>query len=122
MEHRAELNGLLGWHEAECAVEVMIKKSERLGFPFEKLWIRPDEFSGDELVGFCILLAGGYIRIGYPTGYFWVDRSLVEKMRQRPIWSQIPDPPEFEEMYCEVRHKYADACEKASAPSNANGR
>ena len=113
--HRAELNGLIGWCEAECAVEAMLRKSERLGLPFEKMWVRPDEFSKDELVGFCILLAQGYMRSGYPTGYFWVGKSLVEKMRGIPVFSRMPDPLSFVEMYFKGREEYASAVNKESS-------
>lgn len=116
--HRKELDGLLGNCEMECAVEVMLQKSERLRISFERLWLRPvDFFHADmattsqqsDLTGFCLLLAAGCVRPGYPNGYFWVDKKLAEIMRERPIWSQMPDPPEFEEMYTTVRQEYADA-------------
>lgn len=107
--HREELTGLLGNCEMECTVEIMLQKAELLNFPFEKLWVRPDEFTGSDLTGFCLLLAAGCVRPGYPNGYFWVDKELVEIMRERPVWSRMPDPPEFEEMYFSVRHEYVDA-------------
>ena len=110
--NRIELNGLIGYYEAECAVEAMLRKSERLRLPFEKTWVKLDEFSGDELIGLCILLSQGYLRIGYPTGYFWVDRSLTEKMRRVPAFSRMPDPLSFEERPVKGREEYANAANK----------
>jgi len=116
--HRKELDGLLGNYEMECAVEVMLKKSETLGMPFERLWLRPVDFlHGDmatsseqmDLTGFCLLLAAECIRPGYPNGYFWPDNKLIKIMRRRPIWSEMPDPPGFEEMWDKVRGEYFDA-------------
>ena len=119
--HRKELDGLLGNCEMECAVEVMLKKSEMLGTSFERLWLRPVDFlHGDmatsseqsDLTGFCLLFAAGCIRPGYPNGYFWVDEKLVKIMRRRAIWSEMPDPPGFEEMYGKVLGEYADAANR----------
>lgn len=96
--HRGELNGLLGTCEMECAVELMLQKSEKNDVPFNELRMRADELSGDTLVGLCQLLFAGYMVPLYPNNSFGIDKTLVERMRtrQRRDKRGRPDGPGFD--------------------------
>ncbi len=103
--NRKELDGLHGMYEMEGAVEVMLQKAERTGTPFGALLMFPGEFIGEKgacsaLVGFCHLLASGYVVPGYPNSEFKVDKSLCERLRNHnPVWKSLADPPSWEEWY-----------------------
>lgn len=99
--HRRELDGMLGMCEMECAVEVMLQKSERKGTPFEYLILYiPHDFTGDALVGFCQLAARGMVAPGYPNCYFRPTQALIDRLRkQNPKWAGIGDEPPFEVWY-----------------------
>ena len=101
MPNRKELDGLMGMYEMEMAIEVMLQKSEKTGTPFGALLMYPGEFPGDgSLVGFCQLLARGYMTTGYPNGEFKVDKSLTEHMRKsRDCWKDLTDPPTWDEWF-----------------------
>lgn len=89
--HRKELDGLFGMCEMECCVELMLQKSENTGVPFNQLQMRPDEFSADTLVGFCQLLAHGYIVPLYPNMYFGIGEETIKRMRTRGCWKAMGD-------------------------------
>ena len=89
--HRKELNGLFGMCEMECAVELMLQKSETTGVPFNELQMRLDEFSRDTLVGFCQLLVRGYMVPLHPNMYFGVGEEIIKRLRRRDCWKMLPD-------------------------------
>lgn len=89
---RNELNGLLGMSEPEWAVDIIFNRAEMDGVVFSDAVVDLDDFVPHDVYGFCILLMRGYMRLGYPHKYFLVDKKLVEILRERPIWKDLPDP------------------------------
>ena len=105
--HRKELDGLLGNCEMECAVEIMLQKSEVTKIPFERLWMKRADFQGSDLIGFRLLIDANCFRPGYPNGYFWPNERLIGIMRERLSWAQMPNPPSSEERYFKYRRELA---------------
>ena len=97
--HRKELDGLLGMCEMECAVELMLQKSEETSVPFNELWVAPYEFSKDTLVGFCQLLVRGCMVPLYPNMYFGIAQELIDRMRTRECWKTLKDALTPEEYF-----------------------
>lgn len=106
--NRRELDGLCGMFEMEEAVELMLQRSEATGVPFGWLTLHPEDFIKQEpnsswyssLVGFCQLLARGWVVPGYPNSEFKVDKSLTSLMRgHNAVWRDLPDPPTLDEWF-----------------------
>ena len=99
MPNRKELDGLLGMYEMEVALEIMLQRSEQKGISFEKLTVGPDDFILlQSLIGFCHLLVRRLVVPAiYPNSEFMIGQSLVDRMRIREVWKDLPNPPTMEE-------------------------
>ncbi len=98
--NRKELDGMFGMWEMEACIESLLQKSERQGTPFHRLIIQATDFQGRELTGFCQLLYRRYFQPIYPNSDFGIHLSLVERMRQREVWRDMPDPPDYIGEFC----------------------
>lgn len=96
--NRKELDWLLGMYEMETTVEVMLKKSELTGVPFQELIVSDCDFIGNGMVGFCQMLCRNLFVPGYPNGEFLVSNRLVDVMRTREVWKDMPYPPTLMEV------------------------
>ena len=87
--------GLLGMSEMEWAVEKMLEMAEAKGVPFPLLRVHPEEFIVPDrlsvLVGFCQLVAHGWLVPSYPNSTFVCSQGLIERMRTRKVWADLPD-------------------------------
>lgn len=83
------LAGVLGMLEMEEAVEFALNRWEKRGLPLsrfaEALWSPYDYEKGFALVGFCQLIAHGWIKPGYPNCKFFATKGLIERLKQHKI-------------------------------------
>ncbi|MDE2095626.1 MAG: hypothetical protein KGL39_00085 [Patescibacteria group bacterium] len=97
----------------ESALEVMLQISEQENKPFEWLVLHPEDFvdvdifnsKGEgnyqtgRLCGFCQLLARGWLDPGYPNSHFYPSKALIEQMRERDVWKDLPNPPTIRQRF-----------------------
>ena len=98
MPRDPRFSAFLGMTEMEIAAEFMWDKAKRLGVGFHQLRMRPTEFieatdnSGQmTLVGFCQLLARGFMIPSYPNSEFAPDKEFVRRINAR-MGTNYPDP------------------------------
>ena len=85
---------LLGMSEMEWAVERCLKLAKERGIPVSSTGFRPEEFVDGHglLTGFCQLVAHGWLEPSYPNSTFIFTKGLVDRMRTRACWSDLPYP------------------------------
>jgi hypothetical protein len=90
MSRKYDTEGLLGMHEMEMALEALLDRAKVLRCSLAQLVIYPNEYQS-QLSGLCHMMCNGWIRSAYPNGTFKITQDLVNRMRERSCWKDIPD-------------------------------
>lgn len=93
MPRTHEYDGLLGKTECEEGLAFLVDKAERQGICFTEVFTYPSEIAEQDdftRSGLMIMLAWGLLECSYPTSEFVPSMRLLEIMRTRKRWKNLP--------------------------------
>lgn len=89
-----EFKSLMGMYEMEFTLEEIYKRCVLRNCPFQDAYLNCSDFVDKDsrhlLIGFCCLLGFGWLEPDYPNGYFKMSQGLVERLRTRELWKDLP--------------------------------
>lgn len=105
MARKYDTLGLLGMTEMELAVEFILDLAEEKKLPLNEVVVYPLAFTFQNskrdglLTGVIHLAYRELIEPNYPNGVWKVTQKLIEIMRKRECWKDLPDALSFQEFF-----------------------